>query len=76
MIDRTNSKIRIERRGATSVLLCKCCDLPIATLLSDRLVIESKHHSKNHSNSLDLAELEVILQFLRQTNAIIPASRP
>jgi len=64
--------MRIERRGATLLLLCSCCDLPFAKLQFDRLIIQSKHYSDSHSNSLGPNDLKSILELLRNPNAIIP----
>ena len=64
--------LRIERRGKSLVVLCTCCDLPFARVQFGRLVIQSKHHSDNHSNALDLQDLERILELIRKDGAIIP----
>jgi hypothetical protein len=65
----------VEERGEIRVLLCACCNLPYAKLQFGRLVIQSKHYRDNHSNSLSLEELESILELLRRTSVIMPASR-
>ncbi len=68
--------MRIEQRGKSVVLLCGCCDLPFARLQFKRLVIQSKHYSDSHSNSLGPDDLESILELLREADAIIPAVPP
>jgi hypothetical protein len=68
--------MRIEQRGEIKVFLCSCCNLPFAKLQFGRLVIQSKHHSDNHSNSLGPDDLESILELLGQADAIMPAVPP
>ena len=65
-------QMRIERRGKSLVVLCTCCDLPFARLQFGRLVIQSKHYSDNHWNSLSPEDLESILELLRKADAIMP----
>ena len=65
--------MRIEQRGEINVFLCSCCNLPFAKLQFGRLVIQSKHHSDNHSNGLDFQDLERILELIRKDPAIMPA---
>ncbi len=65
--------MRIEQRGKIKVFLCSCCNLPFAKLQSGRLVIQSKHHSDNHSNALDYQDLERILELMCKDGAIMPA---
>jgi hypothetical protein len=68
--------MRIEQRGEIKVLLCSCCNLPYAKLQFGRLVIQSKHHSDDHTNALDLQALESILELIRKDGAIIPPVPP
>ena len=58
-------KMRIERRGESALLFCSGCNLPFAVMERDRLTIQSRHKGNQHLNSLDIAELETILQFMR-----------
>jgi hypothetical protein len=67
----TRCYMRIEQRGETSVLLCSCCNLPFAKLQFGRLVIQSKHHGDDHTNALNVEELESILELIRNDTAII-----
>jgi hypothetical protein len=68
--------MRIEQRGEINVFLCSCCNLPFAKLQFGRLVIQSKHHSDNHSNALGPEDLESILELLRQADVILPSVPP
>lgn len=68
--------MRIEQRGEIKVFLCSCCDLPFAKLQFGRLVVQSKHHSDIHSNSLGPDELESILELLRQADDMLPGVPP
>ena len=67
--------MRIEQRGEIKVFLCSCCDLPFAKLQFGRLVIQSRHHGYDHTNSLDLEELESILELLRKDSAKMPIAQ-
>ena len=64
--------MRMEQRGEIKVFLCSCCNLPFAKLQFGRLVIQSKHHGDDHTNGLELQDLERILELLRKDGAIIP----
>lgn len=39
------------------VLRCSCCGLPYARLQGSTLVIQSKHHGEQHTNTITVDEL-------------------
>jgi hypothetical protein len=67
--------LRIEQRGQSFALLCACCDLPFARMQFGRLVIQSRHHGDEHTNALDLEELQSILELIRQDSAKMPIAQ-
>jgi hypothetical protein len=68
--------MRFEQRGEVKVLLCSCCNLPFAKLQFGRLVIQSRHHGYDHTNAIDLQELQTILELILEDSAKIPIAQP
>ena len=67
--------MRIQQRSEIKVFLCSCCNLPFAKLQFGRLVIQSRHHCDDHTNALDLEELQSILELIRQDSAKMPIAQ-
>jgi hypothetical protein len=56
--------MQIEKRGGTLALVCACCNFPYARVQFGRLVIQSKHYSKVHTNAITLEDLKKLVSMI------------
>jgi hypothetical protein len=65
----TGEILTLESRGNSSAALCSHCDLPFLTIKDGNLLLQAKHGSAKHENTLTIEHLRLLLfEMYRQTH--------
>lgn len=57
----TKHSLHIETRGDVSVLICSSCKRPLLTIKAGTMVIDSRHGSATHTNTLTASHLKMLI---------------
>jgi hypothetical protein len=49
-------------KNESIVLKCSCCGYPFAIVVNGVLVIKSRHHGEQHTNTISLVDLVKLLE--------------